>query len=171
LSSIAEDPVAKNNFEGQMADMTALFGSVIGDTMFADEDWWPETDPDLVLTSFSMPECGISAREFPAGDMANAFMFGRMHNIAPFEPEQFQQSNFFPRGGAFPLLLPALSTCHLAPCVISYVNSFHTNCMPSYAVSIIWLADKHLIRIFTFILKFALESFFAPTPACAHMYS
>ena len=102
LASIAEDPKSKANFNEQMLKSAENYLSAIQNTILKGADWWPTVAPEQALQQGTFPECDDSADpdSIEPSETANAFLFGRNPNYAPYIVTQQQHSLFFPRGMA-----------------------------------------------------------------------
>ncbi len=91
--------------------------SIIQNTMFKGEDWWPTVPPEQALQQLNFPECGASAdaNRIEPPETVNALLFGRTPNYAPYIVTQLQWSLFFPRGMATDALFPSTSSVYTDP--------------------------------------------------------
>jgi hypothetical protein len=117
LASIAKDPESKANFDEQMMKSAQNLLSVIQNTMLKGQDWWLTVTPEQVLQQVTFPECDVSADadSIEPSETANAFLFGRTPNHAPYSVTQIQHSLFFPRGMATDALFPSVSSVYTDP--------------------------------------------------------
>jgi hypothetical protein len=117
LASIAKDPESNVNFDAQMMKAAEALVSAIQTNFFKGQNWWPTVAPEQALQQVTFPECDVSANldSIEKSETANAFLFGKNPNYAPYSVTQEQYSFFFPRGMATDELFPSVSSLYTDP--------------------------------------------------------